>query len=320
MPDEHFNSTVDPSDINVVKHMVITAVIVTNVILNSLVIAVIARYPQLREDRTTLFVFSLTLSDLALGCSVMPISIALCSNAAPPNTAHYLPAIQRCLFAWFSFSSAHSLCWLTVTKMIALIYPFRYEQHFTPRLCYSIIGCIWLTGALVAIAGTQTVVQWSPVSCTFSADVPSQEPLVKKIGFVLSTVPLIGIVYATVRILYVIVHAQRQITAQVNSIGGQPRVVETNASLTLQSIRSGRNVLLVCLGVLVLSMPVIIMVLASFVGINLYALSQIFTFLAVWLGMCNSFVNSLLYVILFRSVRAKTTALLKEIYNRFHNC
>ena len=320
MPDEHFNSTVDASDISVVKHIVITAVIVTNVILNSLVIAVIARYPQLREDRTTLFVFSLSLSDLALGCSVMPISVALCSNAAPPNITHYLPTIQRCLFTWFSFSSSHSLCWLTVTKMIALLYPFRYEQHFTPRLCYAIIGCIWFTGALVAVPGSQTVDQWSPMTCTFSAEVPSHEQLVKKIGFVLSTVPLIGIVYATVRILYVIVHAQRQITAQVNSIGGQPRVVETNASLTLQSIRSGRNVLLVCLGVLVLSMPIIIIVLASFLGSKVYILSHTFTFAAVWLAMCNSFVNSLLYVILFRSVRAKMTALLKEIYNRCHIC
>ena len=34
-------------------------IIVLNVIMNSLVIAVVARYPQLREDRTTLFMFLL---------------------------------------------------------------------------------------------------------------------------------------------------------------------------------------------------------------------------------------------------------------------
>ena len=64
----------DSSDVHVIKTLVICAVIIVNMILNSLVIAVIARYPQLREDRTALFVFSLTSSDLALGCTVMPIS------------------------------------------------------------------------------------------------------------------------------------------------------------------------------------------------------------------------------------------------------
>ena len=65
------------------KTVVISAIIVMNVIMNSLVINVIARYSELREDRTTLFLLSLSVSDLAAGCTFMPISAALCSRATP---------------------------------------------------------------------------------------------------------------------------------------------------------------------------------------------------------------------------------------------
>ena len=65
------------------KPAVISVIIVLNVIMNSLVITVIARYPELREDRTTLFMLSLSVSDLAAGCTFMPISAALCSRATP---------------------------------------------------------------------------------------------------------------------------------------------------------------------------------------------------------------------------------------------
>ena len=53
------------TDFDDMKPVIISAVVVINVILNVLVIAVIARYPQLREDRSALFALSLTLSDLA---------------------------------------------------------------------------------------------------------------------------------------------------------------------------------------------------------------------------------------------------------------
>ena len=65
------------------KPAIISAVIIMNITLTILVIAVIASYPQLREDRTTLFIFSLTLSDLANGCTALPISAAVCSNVTP---------------------------------------------------------------------------------------------------------------------------------------------------------------------------------------------------------------------------------------------
>ena len=123
------------------KPVIISAVIVMNITLNGLVIAVIAKYSQLREDHMTLFIFSLTLCELANGCTAMPISAAVCSNATPNvrNMLPYVPRVLQVCSVWFSFTSVHSLCWVTVCKMIAITKPLRYEQLLTRNRCYFII-------------------------------------------------------------------------------------------------------------------------------------------------------------------------------------
>ena len=86
-----------------VKPFIIVAIIVLNLALNSLVIAVIVKHPQLREDRTTLFIVSLALSDLANGCTTMPISVLVCSKTSLTvrNELTYLPRIQAFFSSWF---------------------------------------------------------------------------------------------------------------------------------------------------------------------------------------------------------------------------
>ena len=97
------------------KPVIISAVMVMNMN-HGLVIAVITKYPQLREDRTTLFIFSLTLSGLANGGTAMPISAAVCSNASPnvSNMLMYVPRVLQVCSIWVSYTSVHSLCWVTV--------------------------------------------------------------------------------------------------------------------------------------------------------------------------------------------------------------
>jgi len=70
-------------DVDAVRPAVINVMIVLNLTLNVLVTAMIVRHPQLREDSTTVFMLSVTLSDLANRCQAMPISAALCFNATP---------------------------------------------------------------------------------------------------------------------------------------------------------------------------------------------------------------------------------------------
>ena len=80
------------------KTGVICTNIVANIVLNSIVIVVIAMSPSLREDRTTLFVLSLACSDLAIGCTAMPISAVMCSYPDhPAGERYYVAAIHAFL-------------------------------------------------------------------------------------------------------------------------------------------------------------------------------------------------------------------------------
>ena len=224
-----------------IKPTITSALIVVNIILNSVVIAVIVRHPQLREDRTTLFMLSLTLSDLANGCTAMPISAALCSNATPNvrDMTTYLPKVQMFCSVWFTVTSMHSLCWVTVCKMVAITRPFRYQQILTRRRCYVIICITWSVAGLLAVLLLRGDVEWEFVTCMYyiqrSHDIVVLFLLA--VIYVLVT-PIIAIVYATSRIFCVIVRTHHQGALQVCSIGGEGSVTE--------NVPSVRNVEMCC--------------------------------------------------------------------------
>ena len=256
----------------------ICAVIVMNITLNSLVIAVIARYRQLREDRTTLFVLSLTLSDLATGCTAMPISAALCSSATPNvrDTINPLPMIDAVFSVWFGVNSMHSLSWVTVCKIIAITKPFPYEQVLTRNRCYFIICGVCVTGALMAATITPFVATWNLDCCihqtTISTD--SVGPLIFVV-LIAIVCPAVALVYSTTRIFFAILRAHREITAQVCSIGGQSGTLATIPSSTFKSIRSGRNVLIMCLAFLILTFPFAIFCLMVAFNVDNYCRRRI---------------------------------------------
>ncbi len=122
--------------------------------------------------------------------------------------------------------------------------------------------------------------------------------------------PLAVIVYSTGTIFRVIVRTHRQIAAQSNSIAGHLSVGNI-PSLTSKSIRSGKNVIIIFLAYLILTIPVAVEVAAVIVGKEKYVHSMV-KFAAVWTVFYNSFVNSLLYLILFRNIRSKTLTMLND--------
>ena len=306
-----------------IKPTVISAVIAMNISLNVLVIAVIVRHPQLREDRTTLFMLSLTLCDLANGCTAMPISAAVCSNATPNARAmiRYLPKVHIMCTAWFTFSSMHSLCWVTVCKLVAITQPLRFEQILSRRRCYVIIASIWFSGAALAASFLHGDTTWQMNTCT----VKTNRHLVAMTAIFLITLilglaaPVVVIVYATARIFCVIVRTHRNITSQVGSIGGEVVQALNMPALTLKSIRSGKNVLIICLAYLILTIPMAVDVFAIVIQKDMY-LPSWYGFAAVWILMCNSSVNCILYLVLFRSVRRNATAMISTWVNCIRQC
>ena len=300
-------------DEGIIKPTIISAVIIMNIIVNTLVIAVIAKFPDLREDRTTLFMFSLSVSDIAAGCISMPISAAVCSSATPTvrHMTRYLPEVQLFFMGCFAFNSLHSLCWMTVCKMVALLKPLRYEQLLTFKRCYGIVVFNWVFGAAVAAAKFNMGASWNMLSCTYALPESSAISVLSiLVNGVTVFIPGVVLVYATVRIVVVVVRTHRAISAQVHDIEGGAG----NAALvTLKAIRSAKNVLIICFVSVLLMLPVL-------TAASLYRLTTdrrlaaTFGFIAMWLFNCNSFMNSFLYLVLFRTVRNKTKRLLTAVY------
>ena len=298
------------------KTAVISTVIVVNITLNVIVIAVIVKHPQLREDRTTLFMLSLTISDLANACTAIPISAAVCSDATPNarNMTRYLPKIMMACDMLFRFSSINSLCSVTVYKMIAITKPLRCEQILTRNRCYYIICYNWLIGTVVASALFKFDITFTLDTCMYrfhsTSDIMPTIGVGMTVGLAL---PVITMIYATAKIFRAIVRTHRQITSQDNSIGGEIGASGNIASLTLKSIRSGRNVLIMCSVYVILPIPVCVVVIADSIG-KLNRLPQWYQFIAVWISVCITSVNSIIYLVLFRSVRSKTVAMFTTLY------
>ena len=208
----------------------------------------------------------------------------------------------------------HSLCWVTLCKMIAITKPLRYEQILTRNRCYFIICGIWLTGALMAAILTPIVENWNFDACLYRVTIHGGNIrlLVLFVIIIAFVCPLVAIVYCTTRIFLVILRTHRQITAQVNSIGGENGSQATVPSLTFKAIRSGRNVLIVCLAFIVLTIPFCVFAALSAFGMTKHW-SHMYKFTATLIVFSSSFINSFIYIVLFRSVRAKRAEMLRNI-------
>ena len=303
----------DQTDFDNIRPLVISAVITLNIILNVIVIAVIVKHPQLREDTTTIFILSLTLSDLAQGCTSMPISAAVCSNATPTvrNMVDFLPKLHTFFSVWFTIASMHSLCWVTVYKMIAITKPFRCQQLLSRKRCHFVLAVTWIFGALFGVALSTFVSSWNVSTCLHGiTKLALPTSLVAGLILILGiAMPIALKVCATATIFHVIIRTHRQIAEQSNSISAH---IEANAlSLTSKSIRSGKNVLIVCLVDLVLGIPLTVYIAGVLLGKE-NAISSSVKFASVWTMFVSTFVNSFLYLLLFQSVRRRTIEMFKE--------
>ena len=314
--DNEFSDIMNTKDYAGVKSTVISVIIILNIITNSLVIAVIARYPQLREDRTTFFMFSLSVSDLAAGCTFMPISVALCSRATPEvaEMVGLLPKIHACMMWWFAFNSMHSLCWLTISKAIAILNPFKVEQLLSHKRCYFIIGVFWVIGCVLATINVTAlnVITWNTEVCVYR--IPNERTM--KAGsmtfFVIAVkLPVSLIIYCTIRIFIVVLRTHRQISVLEQSVTVGNNAFGNNGFITVQAIRSSRNIIIICIVSLLLSTPNLAFAVLD--NITKTPFPDMFSFACVWLFESNTFLNSLLYITLFKLVGQNVVHMLYAI-------
>ena len=160
---DRFSVNVNMAGTNVAKVTIVSFSAATNIALNCLLIVVIARTPTLRDDRTTLFVFSLVSSDLAFGCSVMVSSAIVCSrpDIRVGNFA-YVFAVVGC---WLNVTSLYNLCCVSVCKMVAVINPLRYLTVVTERRCHVVIVFNWVFSLVTTAPLFAIDMSWNPDLC-----------------------------------------------------------------------------------------------------------------------------------------------------------
>ena len=256
---------------------------------------------------------SLMTADILYGTLVMPLSAVLCSSASQSILAAmpYLPNVVMFYSRWIVTVGINSLSWVTLCKMIAITKPFVYERHLNTTRCYVIIAFIWTIGFLIGLACFRVETYWNTSVCMPRLNHSSAVDAVTDLTFIVCAVsPIILIVFGTTKIFMVIVRTHQQITSQVQSMGGAQDAGGETTSTTLQSIRSGRNVLIICASIVLLLIPVFAYdVYASVSGKTdeVYLIN----FFVMWTGAWNTVVNSILFLILYRYVREKTIEMLK---------
>ena len=260
-------------EFSIVKTVIISAVIVLYISMNCLVIAVIVRYPAMREDRTTLFVFS------------------VCIQLAAQSQA--------------------------LSKLIAILKPLRYEQLLNCNRCYGIIVFNWVVSAALAATMFTIVPAWDASICAFRY--PDDNRLVSiliLITYVLTaSIPGIALIFTTSRMFIVVVRTKRDITDQLQMLAaGTGRDAYNTGLATLQAIRSAKNILIICFVSMALGVPLLTFGVLHYAA-HTRVITNLFDFTAVWLYHSNSFVNSFLYLVLSRSVRAKIVRMFTDIRN-----
>ena len=128
-------------------------------------------------------------------------------------------------------------------------------------------------------------------------------------GLVIGVViPGIAIVYSTVRILIVVVRTHRQISALEQSVK-----MGNAGFVTVQAMRSAKNAIIICVMSVTLNIPFLVFIIIRSITTN-YVPSEMFSFAAMWIFESNSFVNSLLYLFLYRSVKRKTAQMISTVW------
>ena len=123
--------------------------------------------------------------------------------------------------------------------------------------------------------------------------------------------PRCVLVYGTVRIFIVVRRTHRQIIAQRQSISVAGSAAARSSMATAHAIRSSVNILVICVVSIVVTAPMFIcQVIHNTTNMEF---PDGFTFVALWLLHLNGISNSLIYLVMFRSVRRKTLKMLHDL-------
>ena len=302
------------------KPAILGVVTILIVIINGVVIAVITRYRELWDDCITRFVFALAISHFASGLTFVPIGAFIClpSTSAETIENQYLPKVHMFFLTLLVGANWFSVTCITVAQSIIILRPLRYSELLATNRCYAVLMCSWAASLLHAIISVSSSgdVTWNMEMCTYRLPIDHNFSAVRASIVLVAAVSMFSLLtYSSFRIFVVVVRAHTQIAALAQSVGGPGRSANAG-NVTLKCIRSARNIFIMCVASIVLTLPLVSFTLVRSFS-NSYVDSAWFGFVALTLYDISNFTNSLLYMFLFRTIRKKTVQMLKDIFGCF---
>ena len=301
-------------DVNSAKVATICVSTVVNIVLNGVVILVIMRTPKLRSDRVTLFMLSLASSDLAFGLCVMTTCAIACSKPELRIVEDRHADILAVVATWFTVASFYNMCYVSVGKMVSVVYPLRCVLMLTERRCYVLIALNWTASLVFAVPIHFIGTSWNVDMCFVERHQINWINMFYTIVVELfgAAVPMCILLYANLRMFIVVVRASRRVAAEGFHLGDVSNTIvlaeNTGALEIIRSVRSSRNIIVISVAYVVAVCPILVVETTS--SIRETAKGSDFEFAALWLFLGNTSINSFLYIILHRSVRSAVKNLL----------
>ena len=253
-------------DVNPVKVTVVSLSAAANIVVNSLVMAVILRTPSLRDDLTSLFMFSLATSSLAFGVCCSIGSAIMCSHPAL-NTDAFI-SVYIVVAGWFMFASLYNLCCISLCKMAAVVYPLSYLAVVTERRCYLLILFNW-TISIALAAPFAFFDMWSQCVCFPRRNhvTGNSSNYLYAVQVLAGLLPMLGMVYSNVRMFIVVARVNRQVAEAGFAVEAGSNTTETSqpslASALIKSVRSSRNIIIICVTYVFLVVIIILVLFAK---------------------------------------------------------
>ncbi|XP_030068544.1 D(1A) dopamine receptor [Microcaecilia unicolor] len=154
------------SSFRVVTGCILSILILSTLLGNTLVCAAVIRFRHLRSKVTNFFVISLAVSDLLVAVLVMPWK-------AVAEIAGFWPFGSFCNI-WVAFdimcstASILNLCVISVDRYWAISSPFRYERKMTPRAAFIMVSAAWTLSVLISFIPVQ--LNWHKAKTTSFLD------------------------------------------------------------------------------------------------------------------------------------------------------
>ena len=130
--------------------VVFVCAITTAIVGNLLVIAIVVRRRELRENASNLFVVNLSVTDLLSAVFVMSSSFVMLAadvRSVHPILCNFTCAANYCLI----IVSMLTLAFIGIDRYIAILHPMSYDAYMTRNHILAMIGYAWLQGVGFAL-------------------------------------------------------------------------------------------------------------------------------------------------------------------------